>query len=104
MRRFAGTARKIARGWWPESIAVALLTAIAFAGQKDDALFSVFCFIVMAIAWAMGRRHRLTPLHAKLDRIGNVVNETYAAVLAEDVQDDQDEQGVRNTTHLRVIR
>lgn len=100
MRVSGGPARRLARAWWPETITVALLAAIACAGQANDPLFSVVEAIVLAAGWAMGRRHRLTPVHAKLDRIGAVVGEVRAAVLAEDVQDGQDELAERRARRV----
>jgi hypothetical protein len=63
------------RIWWPELLVAAMLTAIAFAGQKDDPLFAIFCGLIGAIFWALGFRHRHRPIvdvirrmDAKLDQ------------------------------------
>lgn len=103
MRTSGGTARRLARAWGPELLTAALLTAIAFAGQRDDPLFAIFMGIAGAIFWYMGFRHRQTPLHAKVGRVQDTVDDI-RDMLVQDDHDVQDGQGARNTTHLRVIR
>jgi hypothetical protein len=73
----------IVAGWWPELLCAALLTAVAFAGQPNDLLFAVFCALIGAAFWAMGFRHRRTPLHARVDQIGETVDEV-RDILTED--------------------
>lgn len=72
MRKHAAA---LAKTWWPELLCAALLSAVACAGQPDDLLFAIFCAVTGAIFWAMGFRHRRTPLHARIDRISETVTE-----------------------------
>ena len=67
----------IVAGWWPELLCAALLTAVAFAGQPNDLLFAVFCALIGAAFWAMGFRHRRTPLRARVEQIGETVSQVH---------------------------
>ena len=68
-------ARGFLREWWPELLCAGLLVLIAFAGQRDDVLFSVFCAIIGGIFWAIGYRHRSLSLHRKVDEMTDGVGE-----------------------------
>lgn len=87
------------REWWPELLCVALLIAIALAGQKDDPLFAAFVAIIGGIFWGMGHRHRGLPLHRKVDRMTDAVGEMVDEMKA-DREPEPREQGPR----LRLIR
>jgi hypothetical protein len=67
--------RSIARAWWPELLYAAFLTPVGFAAGKDGLWTVMFCLVFGAVFWAMGFRHRRTPLHAKVDRITETVSE-----------------------------
>jgi len=67
--------RRTLRAWWPELIWVVLLTLMAFSGDGYPPLASMVIGVFGAIFWAMGFRHRRTPLHDKVDRITETVGE-----------------------------
>ena len=67
--RTARVARANLRAWWPEILCAGILVAIAFAGQKDDPLFAVFCGLIGAAFWAMGFRHRHRPVFEVIRRM-----------------------------------
>lgn len=102
----AGRARVIARtgkflrAWWPELLAAALLTAIGLAGQKDDPLFAAFVAIFGAIFWAMGRRHRMTPLRQTMEQTRDEVR-AVRDILTDAPPDESDDDG---RPHLSVVR
>lgn len=113
MQVFAGTARNAAgrflRAWWPELLACSILAAVGSAGQRNDPFFAVFMVICGFIFWAMGFRHRVTPLHTKVDRIdGNVtevqgtINAVHTMLAEQDVQDEPDDL-VHPDRHLHVV-
>lgn len=79
------------REWWPELLCGAILAAAGFAGQKDDPLFAIFEGLVVAVAWAMGHRHRRLPMQATLDGVRQDVS---------GVRDDVGE--IRETMHAAV--
>lgn len=100
-RRMARAARASFREWWPELLCAALLAAIAFAGQPDDFLFSVFCAIVGAIFWGMGYRHRALPLHKRIDGLTAGVRDLMRDVREDRVRDTE-QRDVR--PQLRLVR
>jgi hypothetical protein len=63
------------RAWWPELLYAAFLTPIGFVAGKDGLWTVMFCLVFGAVFWAMGFRHRRTPLHAKVDRISETVDD-----------------------------
>lgn len=102
-RRNAAALRARFREWWPEATCAALLLVIAFAGQKDDPLFAVFCAITGAIFWAMGIRHRRLPLQATLDGVRQDVSEVREIITAA-VAAAEDEPPARPGARLKVVR
>lgn len=87
--------------WWPEMLCAAMLTAIAFAGQSDDWLFSVFCAIIGAIFWAMGHRHRRLPMQVTLDGVKQDVRETRDILLG--LAEDAEPQAESPRPALRLV-
>jgi hypothetical protein len=76
------------RKWWPELLCAALLILIGSLGQKDDPLFSVFVAIVLAIGWGMCARHKRMPLHDKLDKVGQDVEQVRDIIIAATTEPD----------------
>lgn len=99
MSRTARAALASGRRWWPELLAGGLLVLIGCAGQKDDPLFAVFVAVTLAIGWGMCARHRVRPLHEKVDRIGAGVRE-----LLDETRGQHEPAAQEPGPRLRVVR
>lgn len=88
------------RLWWPECLFAGILSIFVLVRAKDGTLFVIFEAIVVTIGWAMGFRHRRTPLHDKLDKLGKDVKDVKGILLDEA----GDEPGDVPGPSLRIVR
>jgi hypothetical protein len=80
------------REWWPELLCGSLCLmfagiGIAQAGENRVAMETLAGFTAFAvtIGWAMGHRHRMLPLHRKVDRLTDGVTD-----LVDEVRSDRE--------------
>jgi hypothetical protein len=91
--RMARAVRAYLRTWWPEGLFLAVMAAVALAGQPDDPLFAIFCTIVCAIGWGMGFRHRHRPIIEVIRRMDAKLDDALA----------QDDRPVAEVRHLHSV-